>query len=225
MSIKAIIFDFDGVIVDTEPLHLNAFQKVLSDEGIELTSEVYYSKYLAYDDKTFFYKSLNDFGKYRGQNQITEIIVKKSKYFDEIVESNLVVFDGVAEFVKSIAGSFRTAIGSGALRNEIENILDHIGLSKYFEFIVSANEVEMCKPNPEVFIKVLERFNNSMQSEIFNHECLVFEDSVHGIIAAKEAGMNCIAVSNSCSSDKLSSADLIINSFNEISVDEILNKF
>ena len=225
MSIKAIIFDFDGVIVDTEPLHLNAFQKVLRDEGIELSSEDYYSKYLAYDDKTFFYKSLNDFGKYQGQNQITELIDKKSKYFDKIVESNLVVFDGVADFIKSIVDGFRIAIGSGALRNEIETILHHIGLSKYFEFIVSADEVEMCKPNPEVFLKVLMRFNKTSDSEISGHECLVFEDSVHGIIAAKEAGMKCIAIANSCSADKLKSADLVVNSFKDISVDKILNMF
>lgn len=213
---KAFIFDFDGVIVDTEPIHLLAFQKTLKEEGIYLSSEDYYSRYLAYDDRTFFFKALNDYGKYKDSDQLNKIIIKKSAYFDELIKDNIKLFDGVYEFIISIAGKFRIAIGSGAIRSEIINILNYVELFKHFEYIVSADEVEKCKPDPEVYLKVLKCFNNNSGEKIEALDCIVFEDSLYGIQSAKDAGMKCIAVANSYDAKKLKAADCVVESFLEV---------
>lgn len=222
--IKAIIFDFDGVVVDSEPLHLKVFQQVLGDEGIDLTKELYTSKYLAYDDKTFFIRSLSDFGKYENTNQVDYLIDKKSEIFEALIEEKIKVFAGVSDFLDKINGEYPVAIGSGALRSEIEIILEKKGLQKYFDFIVSADEVEHCKPNPEVYLKVLSEFNNHNKVKLNAVECLVFEDAVHGIQAAKAAGMKCVGISNSYEKNELNEADFVIESFEDIDVD-FLNKF
>ncbi len=110
------------------------------------------------------------------------------------------------------------AIGSGALREEIVDILNNINLSEYFEFIVSADEVEQCKPNPEVYLKVLENFNINLNNKIKPEECVVIEDAPHGVMAAKSAGMKCIAVTNSKSDTEISGADLVVDSLSELDI-------
>lgn len=222
--IKSLIFDFDGVVVDSEPLHFRVFQQVLKEEGIDLSEELYFSKYLAYDDKTFFTRSLKDFGKYTDSKQISELIVKKSGIFEPMIEEHVKVFPGVENFLRNISNDYPVAIGSGALRSEIEMILKYTGLSNYFDFIVSADEVENCKPDPEVYIRVLDELNKLGRFKISAHECLVFEDSVHGIKAAKSAGMYCVAVSNSYDTNKIEPADITIKSFKDIG-ESFLEKF
>ena len=135
------------------------------------------------------------------------------------------IFPGVADFIKSIGEDYRVAIGSGALRKEIEGILISVGLESYFEFIVSANEVEKCKPDPEVYMKVLGIFNQDSDNVISPDECVVFEDAQHGIDAAKSAGMNCIAVTNSNPEADIKGADYIINSFDEIDLSKVNSLF
>lgn len=214
--IKAVIFDFDGVVVDSEPVHFKVFQQVLKDEGIDLEKTLYVSRYLAFDDKTFFKESLNDFGKHVDNKQIEELIEKKTEIFESLIEGYVKVFPGVEKFLHKIKGLYPVAIGSGALRSEIEIILKQTGLEEYFDFIVSADEVENCKPAPEVYIKVLKQLNKINSKVIEPSECLVFEDAIHGIQAAKAAGMQCVAVTNSYKENELGIADLVINSFEEI---------
>lgn len=214
--IKAFIFDFDGVVVDSEPLHFKVFQEILKNEGIDLTENLYISKYLAFDDKTFFTRSLSDFGKYEDSEQVNQLINKKSKIFEALIEDNIKIFPGVLEFLKNIYGKYPVAIGSGALRSEIEIILNKVHMDIYFDFIVSADEVENCKPDPEVYLKVLDVFNKKNKNSITAQDCLVFEDAIHGIQAAKSAGMKCVGVSNSYNKDKIVGADYVISSFEEI---------
>lgn len=216
--IKSLIFDFDGVVVDSEPLHFRVFQQVLKDEGIELSEELYFSKYLAFDDKTFFTRSLSDFGKYTDSKQVFELIEKKSAIFEPMIEEHVKVFPGVQDFLRKVSGEYPVAIGSGALRSEIELILKYTGLENYFDFIVSANEVENCKPDPEVYNRVLDELNKRGEFTVSADECVVFEDSVHGMKAAKSAGMYCVAVSNSYDKDRIDPADITIKSF--IDIDE-----
>ncbi len=221
--IKAIIFDFDGVVVDSEPLHLKVFQQVLRDVGVSLSKEDYILKYLAFDDKTFFTNSLSDFGKYESPQQVEQLINKKSRIFEALIEDSIKVFPGVREFLQNINGNYPVAIGSGALRSEIEIILNKLNMEKYFDFIVSADEVENCKPNPEVYLKVLDEFNSRNDFQLMAEECLVFEDAVYGIQAAKSAGMKCVGISNSYNSDEIKDADLVFESFEKINPDFLTN--
>ena len=226
--LKAIIFDFDGVIADAEPIHLKAFQEVLSEEGINLSNKDYYDKYLALDDKTCFAMVLKDRGIDFDRALIDALMLRKSGYYDKFIRENLVIFPGVVDFIKKAYGKYALAIASGALRHEIEFILECAGIRKEFNIIVSADDVENCKPNPEVFVKVLERINNlgpSKSGIIHPSECLVIEDSIAGIKAAHSAGMKCLAVTNSYSPEKLSEADMIVKSLEEVKIEDIEKLF
>ena len=226
--LKAIIFDFDGIIADAEPVHLKAFQMVLSEEGINLSYKDYYEKYLALDDKTCLTMVLRDRGMNYDKAFIDALMLRKSRYYDRFIRENIIIFPGVVDFIKNAYGKYTLAIASGALKNEIEFILEYAGIRRHFEIIVSADEVENCKPNPEVFMKALERINkhDSTKSRIiYPYECLVIEDSIAGIKAAHHAGMKCLAVTNSYSSEKLSEADMIVKSLEEVKIEDIKKLF
>jgi len=225
--LKAIIFDFDGVIADTEPLHLKAFQLTLKENGIELSDEEYFENYLAYDDKTLFKELLKDRNYEHNEAQISELMNRKSEHFENVLKGNILVLEGVPEFISTISGKYPLAIGSGAIRSEIIDILESGGLREHFEIIVSADEVINCKPDPEVFIEALRRLNNldSVSEKISPQECLVIEDSTSGIKAAHSAGMKCLAITNSYAAEKLSEAELIKQSLKGIYLEEIEDLF
>lgn len=225
--LKAIIFDFDGVIADTEPLHLKAFQLTLKENGIELSDEDYFENYLAYDDKTLFKELLKDRNYEHNEAQISDFMNRKSEHFENVLKGNILVLEGVPEFISTISGKYPLAIGSGALRSEIIDILESGGLREHFEIIVSADEVINCKPDPQVFIETLRRLNNldSVSEKISPQECLVIEDSTSGIKAAHSAGMKCLAITNSYAAEKLSEAELIKQSLKGIYLEEIEDLF
>ncbi|MBI2485779.1 MAG: HAD family phosphatase [Deltaproteobacteria bacterium] len=225
--LRALIFDFDGVIADAEPVHMRAFQEVLSEEGLSLSREEYYDRYLALDDKTFFTTVFKDRGKRFDKTLIKSLMDRKSGCYDRFIRENIVIFPGVPNFVKNASKRYALAIGSGALRHEIEFILEYAGIREEFKVITSAEDVTNCKPDPEVFIKALKRINASLISDakIYPHECLVVEDSIYGIKAAHSAGMRCLAVSNSYPVQKLSEADMVVNGLNEVKIEDLEKLF
>ncbi len=225
--LKAIIFDFDGVIANTEPVHLRAFQEVLREEGISLSSQDYYEKYLALDDKTFFATVLKGRGRSFDKTFIESLMHRKSRYYERFLRENIVIFPGVRDFIKNVYKRYALAIGSGALRHEIEFILEYAGIREEFEGITSAEDVTNCKPDPEVFFTALHRINSlsSNDEKILPYECLVIEDSIHGIKAAHSAGMKCLAVTNSYPPEKLSQADMIVSSLEGIKTGDLEKLF
>ena len=214
--IKAVIFDFDGVIVDSEPLHLRAFQRTAETLGLKLSPADYYSRYLACDDKTFFRKFLEDNGRQGAEREIVRLVEEKGICFEEMMGESIRIFPGVVEFLEAIRGKFHTAIGSGALTGEINLILEKKGLSGFFGFVIGADDTENPKPSPEVYLKCLERLRRDCDSAITAAQCVVFEDSPHGVLAAKRAGMKCVGITNSCDGKELELADRVTESFFEI---------
>jgi len=227
MHLKAVIFDFDGVIADTEPVHLGAFQKTLGGLGMKLTEEDYYANYLAYDDKTFFRRFLRDRELLHDEGLIAELIERKTAHYYDLIKGNIEILPGVREFLGRLAGRCRIAIGSGALRAEITDILEFAGIGGYFEVIVSAEDIENCKPAPDVYIMVLKRLNASSPAgdTISAAECLVIEDSLSGIEAALAAGMKCLAVSNSYAAQELSRAHMVSDSLAGVSIEDLILLF
>jgi len=221
--LKAIIFDFDGIIAHTEPVHLKAFQATLGDYDMDITEEEYFEKYLAYDDKTFFRKLLQDREMDYEEPILMEMMRVKSAHYDELISGNIQLLPGVQEFVKSAGLKYPLAIGSGALGREIRQILIYSGLESYFKIIVSAEDVERSKPAPDVFIEARSRVNQAFSGAgvIFSENCLVIEDSVFGVEAALAAGMKCLAVTNSYPVIKLSRAQLIKDSLQGLGLDEL----
>jgi len=217
--LKAIIFDFNGVLVDDEPLHLEMFQKVLEEEGIVLSEREYYSRYLGLDDRGCFQLVYHDRGKSLDDRGLAELIRRKAVYYRAALEQGIRVFPGVTERVPSLAKRFPLAVASGALRNEIETILQKIGLSGCFKGIVSSEDVRQGKPHPETFLKALAIVNQApAQEPVLASQCLVVEDSKEGILAARGAGMRCLAVTNSYPAEELGMADAIIQSLNELDI-------
>lgn len=214
-ELRAIIFDFNGVIVDDEPLHLELFRRVLAEEGLTFTDEVYHEKYLGFDDRGCFIAALTDAG--RGEladdpGHIESLIARKAVYYLDAIKDRYLLFPGVVDLVRRLALRYPLAIASGALRNEIEVVLERGEIRDSFSAIIAAEDVSACKPDPEGYLVALSSLNslNARQEKIGPGECLVIEDSVAGVEAAKRAGMKCLAVTNSYRADELSNADWVV---------------
>src|ERR1051326_7818404 len=175
--LKAIIFDFDGVIANSEPAHFAAFQRVLSEEGISISEEDYYKKYLAMDDRGAFTAALKNTGREKDLWRVQELIERKTVYFDS--EDFIVTYPDTISFIKEFSCRFPFAINSGALRAEIERVIIGAGIRDCFPIIVSAEDITCCKPDPEGYLKALNRLNNHHVSlSARPSECLVIEDSL-----------------------------------------------
>ena len=216
--LRAVIFDFNGIIVDDEPIHFELFQRVLNEEDIDLTEQDYYARYLGFDDRGAFTTAYREHGRELRQSKLAQLIERKAAYYREDIKSKMRVFPGVQTLIPELAKKLPLAIASGALRNEIEIILSGIGLFAYFRAIVSAEDVSRGKPEPETFLKALAQLNAALSNDypISPAECLVIEDSKEGIRGARRAGMKCLAVSNSHPAELLSEADSIVSSLEGI---------
>jgi beta-phosphoglucomutase len=215
--LRAVIFDFNGIIVDDEPIHFELFQRVLKEEDINLTEADYYARYLGCDDRGAFTTAYREHGRALSGSNLARLIERKAAYYREEIKS-IRIFPGIKTLVPTLAKKLPLAIASGALRHEIEIILSSIGLLANFRAIVSAEDVTRGKPEPEIFLKALARLNASLASDhpISPAECLVIEDSKEGIRGARHAGMKCLAVTNSHPAELLNEADSIVDSLNGI---------
>ena len=223
--LRAIIFDCDGVIADTEPMHLAAFQRVLEEEGILLTSDQYYRDYLALDDRNCFTRVHNDRRIPLGSEKLADLITRKAEYIEPMMRSHLLVFPGVVEFMRRVSERYSMAVASGALRHEVEMVLQHAGVRELFQVVVAAEDVVNGKPHPEPFLKACSLLNASREEAIGSHECLVIEDSIPGIRAAHNAGMRCLAVTNSYPRERLDNADLVVEGLAEVSIEDLEDLF
>src|ERR1700675_2722388 len=196
-TLTAIIFDFDGVIADTEPLHFAGFRQTLAEIGISLTKSDYYANYFGYDDRGCFIAALTAHQHPTDPSALAQLMQRKARAYLESVKDHLVIFPGVREFVREAAAAYPLAIASGALRHEIEVILEQAGLRKEFLHITSAEDVTRGKPDPQPYLQALNALNRQRREQtITAGSCLVIEDSIPGIRSAKTAGMKVLAVAN-----------------------------
>ncbi len=218
--LKAIIFDCDGVIVDSEPHHLKAFQMVLASEGIPLSQKEYNETYLAMDDKGCFEAVLSAHHRPCDTAILKKMIHRKMAIYKEFSEAELYLYPGVTDFVKKVEGQYKLAVASGAFRGEVKFALDKAGIRTAFPVIVSAQDVKRGKPHPESFLTALARLNDLYKTPLIQpEECVVIEDSLHGLEAAHTAKMKSIAVTNSYPRDQVEKkADLVIDSFLELTI-------
>jgi HAD superfamily hydrolase (TIGR01509 family) len=216
--LRAVIFDFNGIIVDDEPIHLALFRRVLNEEDISLTEEEYYARYLGLDDRGAFSTAFRESGRRLTKQKLAELVDRKALYYREMIRNKMRLFPGVKALVPTLASELPLAIASGALRDEIGTILLSIGLRDYFRVIVSAEDVKSGKPEPEIFLKALERLNAQYGGgcHIAASECVVVEDSKEGIRGARRAGMKCLAVTNSHPAEQLTEASAVVKSLEEV---------
>ncbi len=213
MSLRAILFDFDGVLADTEPIHFAMFREVLKQEGISLSKSVYYEKYLGLDDRACFAAVYKDQGRRLEAATRESLIQNKNKALLKFVDGRPVLLPGVETFVEKMMNqNYFLAIVSGALKSEILAILDGVGLRDKFHVIVAADDVAQGKPDPEGFLMAIRLLNRDFipPAEIlFGPECLAIEDSPWGIEAAHQAGAPCLGVLTSYPKNRLCEADLL----------------
>jgi len=215
--LRAVIFDFDGVIADDERLHLAGFRHALAAHGIELSERTYFERYLGYDDREGFEAILRDHGKDPDRTTLERLMREKARVFQELVRERVRIFPGVRPLLEDLKRGdppLPTAIGSGALRSEVELVLGIAGLRRYFDVLVCADDVERGKPDPQTFTEAMARLR-ALAPGLQPGECLVVEDSTAGIEAARAAGMQVVAVANSYPPERLA-ADLVVTSLEEL---------
>jgi len=197
--IRAVIFDFNGVLVDDEPVHFALFREILAEEGIDLTEERYYGELLGYDDRGSFEVALRAAGHATGRARVDELIARKAMRYKTLAEGGLRIFPGAAGSVVALAERWPVAVCSGALRPEIEFALERMKVRESVAVIVSAEDTTRGKPDPEGYLLALERLR-SPQNAAFGtldpRECLVVEDSQAGLVSARAAGMRTLGVTH-----------------------------
>ena len=218
---KVVIFDFDGVIYNSEPLHFKAFNYALKPLNIIITKEVYYKTYCSYDDEGFFKNFLKDNKIEFDSEFIHKIIKEKHYYFDKNFDTETSMYIESIDLIKRLSKVFILAIGSGARKEEIVRVLDREKLSSFFLEIVSSDETLQPKPDPETYIRVLDKINK--RYKVSANECVVIEDTTKGVEAAKKAGMKCFAITNSVDKQYLTNADIIVSDYSQIT-NRIINE-
>ncbi len=229
--LRAIIFDFDGVLVDSEPLILRLTQEMAVKEGWKISEEEYYREYLALDDRGIVERLYRSHGRPVDHARRDEMVNWKARAYWELIRDGLPPLPGAVEFVRRLAAEYPLAIASGSLRVEIEHLLEKMGLREAFQVLVTADDVERSKPEPEVFLKALaglrqlRSFQLDGAPSLRPAECLVIEDAPAGVRAAHAAGIKCLALAHSRSSDELRHADWVYGSFGDVDLDGIVRAF
>ncbi len=213
---KAIIFDMDGVIIDSEPLHFELERELLEEFGGKVSKE---------EHETFVgttdYHMWDTFkNKFDLEPSIEEFIEMKKKKFVQNIHRVKLIENFHGFLVKVHEEGYAVALASSNNKKAVDSIIENFGLDKYFKVAISGEDVTNGKPNPEIFLKAANKINAEP------YECLVIEDSTNGVIAAKAAGMKCVGLKNPSSGNQdLSKADLVIENFNELNIDTMKRLF
>ena len=217
-----MIFDFDGVVVDSEPVHMAAFQRVLAGEGIELTRGDYYGKYLGFDDHDCFAAVGGDTGRHFSEAQIAEMTRVKTVIVQQAFAESIQPLPGAVALIRSAhRAGIPVAICSGALRAEIKLAAETVGALPHVIIIVAAEDVPRGKPDPACYNLTLERMTEAIGRPIAAGRSLAIEDSPVGIAAANAAGMKTLAVTNSYPPADLAAGNSVVESLEGIDLDSL----
>jgi beta-phosphoglucomutase len=214
--ISAVIFDFDGIIVDSERLHWAAFNKVLGPLRKTISWPDYIQTYIGFDDRDTFKTCFPMVGK----NELSGLIEKKAAAFQELLESDgAAALPGAVELIKSLSGKIPLAICSGALRADILPILGSLGIENAFDTIVTADDTHISKPDPAPYRLAAERL--SVAASAGRGFMLAIEDTPAGIASAKGAGLKVLSVTNSYPAEALTQADAVVASLEGLTLEKL----
>lgn len=221
--LRAIVFDFDGVIANSEPIHCRSFQDVLAEVGVELTERDYYARYLGYSDRALFQTIAADRGQKWRLDVISRLLARKAARYEELEHEMSMLFPGAEALIRTAAKSIPLGIASGALRAEITRVLDAAGLTNCFSAIVSAEDVQTSKPAPEPYVRAVALLGENTNPVLLASECVAIEDSRWGIESAKTAGLRTVAVTHSYDAAELGGSDLVITDLGALEI-AVLNE-
>lgn len=206
-----VVFDFDGVIADTERLHLQAYQDVLRERGMALSRDDYETRYLGFDDVGVFTTIAADRGRPLAGGDLDRLIEAKGRRFTELVAAGDVVFPDAPACIERLAAELVLGIASGALHQEIEDILNGAGLRDRFSAIVAADDVERAKPAPDGYKRAVGLLSAELGRPPSPAGFVAIEDSRWGIEAAVAAGLPCIGVTTTYAASELPGAVAVVS--------------
>ena len=210
MALRAAVFDFDGVLVDSEPLHYRSLRDALRPEGVEISEEEYLEVYLAYDDREAIRLALEQHGEDAAPARRERIEARKVDLFARMIPE-IPVFDGARDLVRALGLEMPLAIASGARHDEIDAILRGVGLRDAFQAIVGAEDAARTKPDPAPYLEAARRLA-ARTAGLAPEECVAFEDSMPGIASALGAGMKVVGVAHSYPAEKIRAAHRVVDS-------------
>ena len=210
---SAVIFDFDGVLVHSEPLHLLAFQQVLAGEKIELTADEYYRELVGFDDRGCFEHVFSQRKLKLDPKTYLRLLTRKKEMMMELIyDRKFGTLPGVNEFVRGLWRNYPLAICSGAMREEIEAMLEGIGLRDCFPTIVAAQDVKRGKPDPEGYRLASKLVGKRIKKALKPEDCLIIEDAPTVVESVRAAGFKVLAVTNTYPANKLKKANYVVSS-------------
>jgi beta-phosphoglucomutase len=220
--LQAIVFDFDGVIANSEPLHLVAFQQVLREDGIELSPQDYYHHYLGYDDVGLFQTLARDRRLELDAARIDALVARKGARLQSMMESGAVLFPGAKEFILQAAAAVPIAIASGAQRHEIDEIIQSAGIARLFAVVVAAGDTPQSKPSPDPYRLAFSRLQEKTGRTLDPRCSVAIEDSRWGLESAKGAGLRCVAVTTSYPARELQgAAELVVEGLHTLTLQRL----
>ena len=218
-ALQAVILDFDGVIANSEPLHFRAFQDALAEEAIELTREDYYQRYHGFDDVGLIEAVAKDRGLAMSGAAVGSLVERKGRRMQALLEGGAVLFPGATEFIRQSAAAVPLAVASGAMRHEIEEILEGAHLMSCFRIVVAAGDTPESKPSPQPYRLAFSRLCENTGLALEPHRCVAVEDSRWGLASARGAGLRCVGVTNSYPASELPFAELIVDGLDALSLE------
>jgi beta-phosphoglucomutase len=215
---EAVVFDFDGVIVDTEPLHFQALRRVLEPLGIGLSWPEYVDAYLGFDDRDAFAEVFRARGRTLDGKRLKDLVAAKSGVFQDVIRDGVRPYPGAVSLIASLhASGLPLAISSGALRSDIAPILARLGIAHCFSVVVAADDVRKSKPDPEPYSLAFAELRRAHPATLSEPgKCLAVEDTPAGIRSAKLAGLRVLAVTNSFGAKDLAEADAVTSSLETV---------
>ena len=223
MPLRAIVFDFDGVIANSEPLHFRAYASVLAREGVALTEQDYYARYLGFDDVGAFQAIVRERGLSWSPAFVRTLVERKAIELEELERHVSVLFPGAADAIRRAAASVPIAIASGARADEIRRVVRREQLEECFSVIVSAEDTPFSKPAPEPYLHAVAQLRTRADApSLAAADCVAIEDSRWGLESARAAGLRTIAVTNTYNAAALvPHADLVISSLADFDLDVV----
>jgi beta-phosphoglucomutase len=216
--LQGIVLDFDGVVVNSEPLHLRAFQEVLAEGGHTLSAQEYYQSYVGLDDAAMFAAFARDRGRAAPAHWVRQVIEAKTVRMQALLGDGSPLFPGAAECIRELSAAVPLAIASGALRREILMVLDRAGLTPCFSAIVAAGETARGKPAPDPYERAVALLGVSSGGTLDPRRVAAVEDTTQGLAAARAARLRTVAVTTTYPADVVSSADVIVPTLREVTV-------
>ena len=222
-GLAAVVFDFDGVIVNTEPLHHAAFCEVLRPLGVDFTWEQYVSHFLGFDDRDAISEAFRKAGREIGAGPLRHLIDAKAAAFERLAaERGAEPYPGVESLIRRLSGAVPLALCSGALRRDVEPILRRLALWDRFGVMVTADEVAASKPDPVSYALAVERLSAAYPDRgIVPPRCVAIEDTPAGIEAARGAGLKVLALPNSYDRARLRTAHHILDTLENVNLGDL----